>query len=103
MDTQKSKAFKGMAMEGVIATWYAGNTQNDVEDRRRVIKTITENTPKGSRVLEVAPGPGYLSIEMAKSTDFKVTGLDISKSFVEIAQEKAKEAGVAVDFRQGNA
>jgi ubiquinone/menaquinone biosynthesis C-methylase UbiE len=56
-----------------------------------------------SRVLEVAPGPGYLSIALAKSGKYHVTGLDISKSFVEIARAKAKEVGVAVDFRFGNA
>ena len=33
----------------------------------------------------------------------EVTGLDISKSFVEIAQTKAREARVQVDFRHGNA
>jgi ubiquinone/menaquinone biosynthesis C-methylase UbiE len=103
VNTQKTKAYKGMAMEGVIATWYAGNTQNDVADRRNVIKTITDNLPRGGRVLEVAPGPGYLSIELAKSGNYQLTGLDISKSFVEIAQAKAKEAGVTVDFRHGNA
>jgi ubiquinone/menaquinone biosynthesis C-methylase UbiE len=92
-----------MAMEGFIASWYAKNTQNDVADRQKVILRITENLPKGSRILEVAPGPGYLSIELAKTGDYPITGLDISKSFVEIAQAKAKEAGVAVDFRQGNA
>jgi SAM-dependent methyltransferase len=32
-----------------------------------------------------------------------VTTLDISQSFVKIAQENAKRAGVAVDVRQGNA
>ncbi len=32
-----------------------------------------------------------------------MTGLDISKSFVEIAQTNARQAGVTVDFRHGNA
>lgn len=55
------------------------------------------------RILEVAPGPGYLAIDLAKTGKYQVVGLDISKSFVEIAQGKAKEANVAVDFRHGNA
>ena len=32
-----------------------------------------------------------------------MAGLDISESFVRIARENAQEAGVAVDFRHGNA
>ena len=54
-------------------------------------------------MLEVAPGPGYLSVELAKLGNYNITGLDISKTFVEIAQNKATEAGVKVDFRQGDA
>ncbi|MGO9388158.1 MAG: class I SAM-dependent methyltransferase, partial [Methanobacterium sp.] len=53
--------------------------------------------------LEVAPGPGYLSIELAKLGEYKVTGLDISKTFVEIAQTNALEAGANVEFREGDA
>jgi ubiquinone/menaquinone biosynthesis C-methylase UbiE len=54
-------------------------------------------------VLEVAPGPGFFSIELAKLGDFKITGLDISRTLVDIAIGNAREAGVKVDFRLGNA
>ena len=54
-------------------------------------------------MLEVAPGPGYFCIELAKLGAYSITGLDISHTFVEIASKKAAEAGVRVDFRQGNA
>jgi ubiquinone/menaquinone biosynthesis C-methylase UbiE len=57
----------------------------------------------GSGVLEIAPGPGYFAIELARLGDYQITGLDISKSFVEIAQKNAAKAGVKVEFRQGNA
>jgi ubiquinone/menaquinone biosynthesis C-methylase UbiE len=50
----------------------------------------------------IAPGPGYLAVELAKLGDFAVTGLEISRTFVEIAQRNALEAGVDVDFRQGD-
>ncbi len=103
MTTQVSKGYKGMAMEGMIATWYARITRNDVADRANVIRTIRQNVPDGGSVLEVAPGPGYLSIELAKTGSYNITGLDISQTFVDIAQAKAHEAGVQIDFRQGNA
>ena len=51
----------------------------------------------------MAPGPGYLSLELAKSSIYKVTGLEISKTFIEIAQDNAKKANVDVQFRHGNA
>jgi ubiquinone/menaquinone biosynthesis C-methylase UbiE len=54
-------------------------------------------------VLEVAPGPGYFAIELAKLGHFQITGLDISNTFVEIARRNAQQQNVAVDFRHGNA
>jgi ubiquinone/menaquinone biosynthesis C-methylase UbiE len=102
MTTQTVKPYKGMAMEGVIATWYAKNARRD-DEFNHWVQVINLSVAPNSRVLEVAPGPGYLSIALAKSGKYRVTGLDISKSFVEIAQTKAKEAGVSVDFRLGSA
>jgi ubiquinone/menaquinone biosynthesis C-methylase UbiE len=51
----------------------------------------------------VAPGPGYLAIEIAKRGDSRVTGLDISETFVRIAQTNARAENVDVDFQHGNA
>jgi ubiquinone/menaquinone biosynthesis C-methylase UbiE len=99
----QQKAYKGIPMEGVIATWYTKNTRGDTSRFMTAARTVAERVPKGSRVLEVAPGPGYLAIEIAKSGDYHVTGLDISQSFVRIATENARTAEAAVDFRHGNA
>jgi ubiquinone/menaquinone biosynthesis C-methylase UbiE len=40
---------------------------------------------------------------MARLGLVHVTGLDISRTFVDIARENARQAGVHVDFRQGDA
>src|SRR5262249_30076291 len=56
----------------------------------------------GASVLEVAPGPGYLAIEIARLGRFQVTGLDISRTMVDIARENATKAGVTIDFRHGD-
>lgn len=101
--TASAKAYRGMGMEGPIARWYATNTRKSLDDFKALAQRVSTELPKGSSVLEVAPGPGYFSIELAKLCGYRVTGLDISKAFVEIATRNAKEAGVAVDFRQGNA
>lgn len=63
---------------------------------------MTERTRRGSDVLEVAPGPGLLAIQLA-SRGYRMTAVDISATFVRIARENALKAGVAVDVRQGNA
>jgi ubiquinone/menaquinone biosynthesis C-methylase UbiE len=100
---QKTKAYKGVAMEGVIATWYANNTKGDVRAYRKTAQAVVDRLMPDSSVLEVAPGPGYLAIEIAKLGTYRVTGLDISQSFVRIASENAHKAGVTIDFRQGDA
>ncbi len=97
------KPYKGLPMEGIIATWYARNTANDVRGTRKSASSIVDRLKPGARVLEVAPGPGYLAIAIAKMGDYSVWGLDISHSFVRIAAENARKAGVSVDFRHGDA
>ena len=97
------KPYKGLPMEGIIATWYARNTANDVRGTRKCASSIADRLKSGARVLEVAPGPGYLAIEIARMGDYSVSGLDISHSFVRIAAENARKAGVSVDFRHGDA
>jgi len=74
-----------------------------MEDFRRQARTAAEHLSSGCNVLEVAPGPGFFAIELAKLGAFKITGLDISRTFVEIATENARNAGVRIDFRLGNA
>ena len=54
-------------------------------------------------MLEVAPGPGFVAIEIARDRRFRVTGLDISSTFVELARKNAAAEGVPIDFQQGNA
>src|SRR5262245_22722561 len=89
-------------MEGLIARWYARNTRGDARFDRWA-QELTAGLPPGARILEVAPGPGYLALAMARRGDFRVSGLDISESFVRLARENARAAGVAVDFQHGNA
>ncbi len=97
------KPYKGLPMEGIIATWYARNTANDVRGTRKSASAVADRLKPGARVLEVAPGPGYLAIEIARMGDYRVSGLDISHSFVRIAAGNARKAGVSVDFRHGDA
>jgi ubiquinone/menaquinone biosynthesis C-methylase UbiE len=99
----KHKAYKGLPMEGFIATWYANTTRGDNHRFDSTMRTVAAQAAPGSRILEVAPGPGYLAIALAKRGAYQVSGLDISKSFVRIAKENARQAGVKIDFRHGDA
>jgi len=91
-------------MEGMVAKWYTTNTGKSLDEFAKLAQRIAGQLPAGSTVLEVAPGPGYFCIELAKlDRTYSITGLDISHTFVEIASRKATEAGVHVDFRQGSA
>lgn len=96
---------KGPEMEGLVARWYARirGTESQIEAYRKEAERLTRSLPEGARVLEVAFGPGYLAIELARLERFQVTGLDISHTFVKIASQNAKESGVTADFHQGDA
>jgi ubiquinone/menaquinone biosynthesis C-methylase UbiE len=102
---KQQKGYKGLPMEGIVARWYTRirRSGNQIEEWRKQAAQLTAGLPDGADVLEVAPGPGYFAIEMARLGRVHVTGLDISHTFVEIARENARKAGVSVDFQQGDA
>ncbi|MEV4149645.1 class I SAM-dependent methyltransferase [Amycolatopsis sp. NPDC049691] len=88
-------------MEGFQARWYAKNRGTDAQiaQYRRLAAEVTAGWPDGADVLEVAPGPGFFAVELAKR-GFHVTGLDISHTMVEIARENRGD--LEIDFRQGD-
>ncbi len=99
----QAKGYKGIGMEGPIAKWYAKITHKDLEDFKALARRMSAGLTEGASVLEVAPGPGYFAIELATRGRYKIAGLDISETFVEIARKNAREAGVVIDFERGNA
>src|SRR5260370_6396281 len=99
----KQKPYRGMAMEGLIANWYNRNTGRTLRRFEAIARVIADAVPPGGRVLEVAPGPGFLAIQIAQGGRHQVTGLGIRRSFVRVAHENAARAGVELDFRHGDA
>lgn len=98
-----ARARKDAPMEGVVAKWYASNTAEMMKEYVELAARIAQELPAGSAVLEVAPGPGYFSIELAKRGSYAITGMDLSRTFVELAGKNAAKAGVQVKFVQGSA
>ncbi len=96
------KAYKGMGMEGGVARWYDRTTRRDMPEFRALAARVAALVPPAGAVLEVAPGPGFLSIEMARR-GLNVRAVDISKTFVEIARRNAAAQGVQARFELGNA
>ncbi|GAB3880983.1 class I SAM-dependent methyltransferase [Microbispora bryophytorum] len=91
-------------MEGAMARWYARQRASapQIAAVRRYAAQVTTGLPGGAAVLEVAPGPGYLAVEMAR-LGCAVSAIDLSRTFVEITTENAARAGVRVDARLGDA
>ncbi|KAJ3157713.1 hypothetical protein HDU89_000090 [Geranomyces variabilis] len=57
--------------------------------------------PKASRCLDIACGPGALSIYLA-SRGHHVFGTDISEAMLEIARTESKNSNVKVDYEVAN-
>lgn len=93
-----------MGMDGFIARQYDKTARSSMAELYRTwAQRLSEGLAEGGSVLEIAPGPGYLAIELAKRRNLRITGLDISETFVTIARENAQSAGIDIDFQQGNA
>lgn len=96
------RAERGLGMEGSMARSYARLTNKYIPEFRVLADEIAAALPADSTVLEIAPGPGFLAVELARR-GLDVTGLDISKTFVDIARRNARTQGQSVRFEWGNA
>jgi ubiquinone/menaquinone biosynthesis C-methylase UbiE len=103
MQASARKPYRGISMEGGLATWYAKITRKDLREFERLARELVQVLPSNARILEIAPGPGYLCVALAKLGPFKITGLDISQSFVRMASLHAKREGVVARFIHGSA
>jgi ubiquinone/menaquinone biosynthesis C-methylase UbiE len=94
-------------IEGYFAVKYAewATNMEKMRDEYRKLAARVASAIQGGRILEVGPGPGYVSIEIARLLPgIEAIGLDLSETMVEIARRNADEYGVSerVEFRQGN-
>lgn len=101
--THFPKPHRDRGIEGRMARWYAATTSKMMRDFQDLAHKVARELPEGGSVLEVAPGPGYFCVELAKLGAYRVTGVDLSADMVRIARENAAAAGVTADFQQGNA
>lgn len=94
---------KDVAITGKFARWYDRNSRDHrLEELRGYAAEIAAAVREGDAILEIAPGPGYVSIALAKMGRYRVSGMDLSADFVEICAANAAREQAAVDFVQGN-
>lgn len=101
--TSFPKPHRDRGIEGRMASWYATTTSKMMRDFQDLAQKVARELPQGGSVLEVAPGPGFFCVELAKLGPYQVTGVDLSADMVRIARENAAKAGVSAQFQQGNA
>lgn len=75
----------------------------DVSWRKKVVKSVQKAKP--STILDIATGTGDLAIAMAKATDAKITGFDLSAGMLEVGRKKVSEQNLAnrIEMIQGDA
>lgn len=59
---------------------------------------LINSVPKGSRVLDIGCGAGWLSLELARQ-GHDVVGIDIAEKRIEIAMETAKNNDQKIDYK----
>jgi ubiquinone/menaquinone biosynthesis C-methylase UbiE len=95
-------------IEGYFAVKYAEFARDtpSMRDEYRRLAAGTAAFIQTGRVLEIGPGPGFITIEIAKLLPgVQVVGLDLSETMIDIATGNAREHGVSerVEFREGDA
>jgi len=95
-------------IEGYFATKYAEfakNTQKIRKEYKRLADKTASMIQEG-KLLEIGPGPGYISIEIAKLLPkMEIIGLDISDTMIQIAKKNVNQHGLAerIELRKGDA
>lgn len=98
-----SRGHKGIGMDGFIARQYDKTARRYMAQLYRTwAQKLSEGMAESDSVLEIAPGPGYLAIELARRRNVRIIGLDISETFVAIARANAQRAGADIDFQHGD-
>ena len=105
---QTLKQLISQGVEGYFAIKYAEFARDSEEmqkEYRRLAENVVSMFQKG-KLLEVGPGPSYISIEIAKRLqDVEIIGLEISDTMIEMSNINAREHGVSgkITLKKGDA
>jgi len=105
---QTLKQLLSEGVEGYFAIKYAEFARNSEEmqnEYRRLAEKVV-SLFEGGKLLEIGPGPAYVSIQIAKRLPkVEIIGLEISDTMIEIAKKNAKEHEVSekITLKKGDA
>lgn len=92
--------YKGMYGDHYYrASFAAMSEERTVEEVALITKAL--NLVPDSDILDLCCGPGRHTIALAKE-GYRMSGLDLSGEYIDIAKKEAAEAGVDIDFRVGD-
>lgn len=78
--------------------------ENDAATHGEVDRLLTvAGLEPNDRILDVCCGQGRHSLELARRGFRKVTGVDRSRYLIRLARKRAREAGLDIRFREGDA
>jgi ubiquinone/menaquinone biosynthesis C-methylase UbiE len=103
MPIDKEKTIRSYDIVAPFYDFFRKRTQRwDREIMPFVLETLQPRS--GESILDAGTGPGIYAIKIAKlCPESKVTGVDLSTKFLEIARKNAKESGVAnIEFKLGD-
>jgi ubiquinone/menaquinone biosynthesis C-methylase UbiE len=98
--------FKIERIPGVLASTYAKATCMAIESYYHQIAAKIVAHLKSGIILDLGTGPGYLPIAIVrKSSQIRVTGIDLSRKLIKMARSNASAAGLEdrLNFQAGNA
>ena len=105
---QTARQLVSLGVGGYFDVAYAEWAKN-VEATRGLYRRLAASAAfkvKAGKVLEIGPGPGYLSVELARLLPgVRVVGLELSDTMIGFAEKNADEHGASarVEFRRGDA
>jgi ubiquinone/menaquinone biosynthesis C-methylase UbiE len=104
LEMRTARKSKDLEIKGWFARWYDKNTREKrIGEMQEYANEVKKHLVDNADLLEIAPGPGYFSIELSKMGNYNITGMDISFDFIEICKKNAERENVNIAFVQGNA
>lgn len=89
------------------AEGYSQSNQEELQSENRshqwqqTILSYAPTTEQPLKILDIGTGPGFFAIIMAQA-EHKVTAIDATTNMLEQAQQNAQNAGVEINFVQGD-
>jgi ubiquinone/menaquinone biosynthesis C-methylase UbiE len=101
---KRARKSKSLTVDGKKALQYDDfSRQYRLRDLEASAQLVAANTPPGGSVLDVATGPGYFCIALARLGEFEVTGSDLSADLISIARDNASREAAQVTFVEADA